>query len=396
MALRKLASPLATLASNWTLPWRSQVKIGHPATFVPKAKVCINIRPEQRYSRRQVFTEEELQSRSAFLASHFRGSESEMQHFLSCNQRLVTMGTEKFHRLTLLLAQHGITTKELFVYPDIYRRKYETVACRIRQLEDGGVKPVTLRMINTTYNKYQLKYGRLMLDAEASEKFKNNIELLSLQLGFTESEAEDMINECMWLNNTKLSTLKEKIELLWSFGISSEAIRDRIWVLAFPTSTIRSRMEALKQSGVLFGHFPKSYLIAIKSSDEKFRKFQERLLEEKAILDESGCSDKPDYIRFKLSCSKQELELMCKRFPAFLSIRLPKLKSNLDLLLREFGIAASLIVESPRGLRLSTDTLRERLQQLQDLQVPVSGRILNLTNRDYELFISRLDGSSSR
>ena len=387
MALRKLASPLVTMTFSWISPWRSTLNMVQPATFIPKAKVCVNLRPEQQYSRQQVFTEEELLSRSTFLASQFHGSESEMHHFLSCNQQLVTMGKEKFHRVTELLAQHGITKKELFVYPEIYRRKYETIASRIRQLEEGGIKPVTLRMINTTYNKYQLKYGRLMLDAEASEEYKSSMQLFSLRLGMTEPEAEDIINESLWLKNTKLSTLKEKIELLWSFGVSSEAIRDRIWVLAFPSSTIRSRLGSLKQSGLLFQDFPKSYLTAITSSDDKFRKFKERLLEDKAILDESGCSSKQDYICFRLSCSQADLDLMCKKFPALLSVRLPKFKSALDIILKEFSIAPSLIIESPRALRLSTETLRERLQELQDLSIPVSGRILNLTNHDYELFV---------
>ena len=390
MALRKLAAPLASLTLNWISAWRSSVNMVQPASFVPKARVCLTLRPEQQYSKRRTFSEEELLLRSAFLASQFHGHESEMHHFLSRNQQLVTMGKEKFHRVTELLAQHGITKKELFVYPEIYRRKYETLASRIRQLEEGGVKPVTLRMINTTYNKYKLKYGRLILDVEALEEYNSSIQLFSLCLGLTESEAEAIINESLWLKNTKLSTLKEKIELLWSYGISSEAIRERIWVLAFPSSTITSRLDSLKQSGLQFQDFPKSYLSAITSSDEKFKKFQERLLEEKAILQESGCSSKPDYICFRLSCSKAELDLMRRKFRAILSIRLPKLKSSLDIMLNEFGLAPSLIIDCPRALRLSTETLRERLQQLKDLEVPVVGSVLNLTNRDYEHFVSQL------
>ena len=285
------------------------MKGGQIAMFVPKAKVCVNIKPDQQYSRRQVFTEEELHARSKFLASQFDGSESEMQHYLTNNQQLVSMGKEKFYRLSELLAKHGITKKELFIYPNVYRRKYETVSGRIRQLEEGGIKPVTLRMINTTYKKYQSTYGRLILDFEASEKYRSSMDLLSVELGFSELEAEEIITDSLWLSNTKLSTLKEKIELLWSYGVSSDAIKDRIWVLAFPVSTIRSRLDSLKQSGIVFKDFPKSYLIAIKSSEEKFQKFKERLLEDKTILDGYGCTDKPSYICTRLSCSRAELNV---------------------------------------------------------------------------------------
>ena len=79
---------------------------------------------------------------------------------------------------------------------------------------------------------------------------------------------------------------------------------------------------------------------------------------------------------------------MSRKFPTLLSVRLPKLKSNLDLL-SEFGVVPSLVVESPRVLRLSTETLGERLKQLQFHDIPVTGRILNLTNQDYERFISK-------
>ncbi|KAK7091550.1 uncharacterized protein [Littorina saxatilis] len=390
MALRKLACPLVDHAFGWIRPWQLQA-----AAFIPTAKTCVSISSELQYSRKQVPTDEELQVRAKFLATQFHSSEGEMQHFLSSNSRLVSMGKNKFYSLTQLLAQHGISMRELLIYPNVYRRKYETVANRIRQLEEGGVKPVTLRMINTTYKKYQAKYGRLMLDTEVYEQFKSSIDLLSSQLGLSEKEAEDIISESKWLNNTKMSTLKDKIELLWSYGISSEAIRERMWVLAFPTDTLRSRIEALKKSGINFKDFPKQYLIAIKSSDDKFKKFQERLLEDKTILDQSGCSDKAAYICSRLSCSEVDLVTLCKKFRALLSVRLPKLKTNLDVLLKEFGVPKSVIVESPRALRLSTETLRERLQQLQDLEVPVSGRALNMSNAQYEQFMERLKEKGS-
>ncbi|XP_076457093.1 transcription termination factor, mitochondrial-like [Babylonia areolata] len=390
MALRKFAPPLASLVISGMSPWRLCTRVGPTTSFVPQAKVWVNIKPHQHYSRRLVFTEEELQSRSKFLASQFQGSEAEMHHFLSYNQRLVTMGREKFHKMTELLAQHGISKKELLIYPNIYRRKYETVACRIRQLEEGKVQPVTLRMINTTYKKYQAKYGRLILDAEVAEIYKSTLDLLSCELGFTKEEAKNIIEESLWLNNTKLSTLKEKIELLWSYGVPSEAIRDRIWVLAFPTSTIRSRIESMKQSGLTYQDFPKSFLIAIKSSEDKFIKFQERLLMDKAILDQSACKDKPGYICSRLSCSAKELELVCKKFPALLSVRLPKLKTNLDILLQEFGVSPSIIKEWPRVLALSTETLQSRLEQLHEHGVSISGKVLYLTNQEYERFISNL------
>ncbi|KAL8594975.1 hypothetical protein ACOMHN_038772 [Nucella lapillus] len=389
MALRKFTSPFTTLMVNRMSPWRLCTKAGPATPCVPAVTTCVSVSVHQQYSCRQVFSEEELQLRSKFLASQFRGSGAEMYHYLSCNQQLVTMGKEKFCRLTELLAEHGITKKELFIYPNIYRRKYETVAARIRQLEEGKIEPVTLRMINTTYKKYQAKYGRLILDAETAEKYKSTLHLLTRELGFSEEEATHIISESLWLNNTKLSTLKEKIELLWSYGIPSEAVKDRIWVLAFPVTTIRSRLEALKQSGLTYQDFPKSYLVAIKSSEDKFIKFQERLVMDKAILDQTASRDKPSYIRTRLSCSPQDLEIMCKKFPALLSVRLPKLKTNLDVLLQEFAVLASVIRDWPRILCLSTETLRDRLEQLQDHGLPLSGKTLNQSNQEYERFISK-------
>jgi hypothetical protein len=62
-------------------------------------------------------------ARTKFMSKQFAGvAEAEVLHFLSNNRQLVTMGRDKFDQLTQLLAQHGITTRELFIYPNIYQR----------------------------------------------------------------------------------------------------------------------------------------------------------------------------------------------------------------------------------------------------------------------------------
>lgn len=380
MALYRVASLhfMAALKSVWKEIIILRVKL--------KANVSMNNIFVLQYYRKPAgrFQEDDLTWRAQLLATQLKSTESEMYKFLSSNKKLVNMGKEKFQRLTELLGQNGITKKEIFTSPDIYHKKYETIENRIKQLKEGGIKPITLRMVNTTQFKYFFRYKRLTVEAEAYQQYKSSAGALSVFLGISESEAQSIISESILLQNTRLSTLIEKLELLQAYGISKEAIRERLWVVAKSTLIMKSRLETLKQLGITFQDFPSISLTALGIADTQFKKYCDRLLKEKTILQHVNCTSKEEYICHRLNCSVIELEEMIKKFPALLSINLPKLKTNLDIFLNECSVPPSKIIHTPRVLGFSTVTLHERVQKLKTHNIELSCTVLTLTKPKFK------------
>lgn len=311
-----------------------------------------------------------------------------MVQLLSHHRRLVTMGFTKFQELSRLLAQHGITTQQILTYPEIYRRRYETVASRIQQLEEKGIRPITMGMINMTHKMYQARYERLVLEAEACEQYNDTVHFLSEHAGLSLPEAKKIFDKCQWLQDSRISTLKEKVEILQQYSISPEALREKVWIFAFRADVMKTSLEMMKNSGIQFKDFPPNSVTRIVRSDVKFKKFLERLLEDKAILQASNCADKHQYLCYRLACTQTELEGMLKRFPGCYSINLPKLKANLDLLVKEYNFTPSEIVATPRVLAFSTATLQDRIKRLNEAEMPVNCNVLVMPSRRFDYHIS--------
>ncbi|XP_046358335.1 uncharacterized protein LOC124136463 [Haliotis rufescens] len=328
----------------------------------------------------------ELEYRASFLSKHFHLPQKEMENFLRSNFQVFSMSRGKFQTCSLLLTSHGVTAREMFSYPSVFRCSVSTLQERMESLQRSGMQP-RLSLVTLSTSKFKTRVNRLVIDRDAELEFKDHEALLSSLLECSREEAAAALKDRGWFRKSKLLTLKNNIEILKNYGVPSEAILERLYVLISSHKTLEEQLTILKKKGVFYPEYSKAFMTLIQSNRGDFQKCLNNLLVDREILREVNCKNKTDYVLTRLDCTTEDLNYMLQQYRRLLTVNVPKLKQNLDFLLNVCELKPTDIMSNALVLGFGNSTLQVRYKLLVDQHIPVTAAILKMSKERFRQYV---------
>ncbi|XP_067666476.1 transcription termination factor, mitochondrial-like [Haliotis asinina] len=343
---------------------------------------------ESSQSDSESVNQSELEYRASFLSKHFYLPQKVMEDFLKSNFQVFSMSRNKFQSCSLLLSSYGITAKEMFTYPTVFRCSVSTLGKRMESMQRSGMQP-KLSLVTLSSSKFKARMTRLQVDKDAELELKDHETLLSKLLVCSPEEAAAALKDRGWFRKSRLLTLKKNIQILKNYGVPSEAILERLYVLINSHKTLEEQLTILKREGVFYPDYPKAFMTLLQSDSGDFQKCLNSLLVDREILREANCNDKAEYIVKRLECTTEGLNYMLRQYRRLLTINVPKLKQNLDFLLNVCKLKSSDIMNNALVLGFGNNTLQERHKLLVDEQIPVTAAILKMSKRRFQQYVDQ-------
>ncbi|XP_046578167.1 uncharacterized protein LOC124285933 isoform X2 [Haliotis rubra] len=330
----------------------------------------------------------ELEYRASFLSKHFHLPQKVMEDFLRSNFQIFSMSRDKFQSCSLLLSSHGVTAKEMFTYPMVFRCSVSTLGKRMESMQRSGMQP-KLSLVTLSSCKFNARMTRLQVDRDAELELKDHETLLSSLLECSPEEAAAALKDRGWFRKSRLLTLKRNIQILKNYGVPSEAILERLYVLINSHKTLEEQLTILKKEGVFYPDYPKAFMTLLQSDSGDFQKCLNSILVDREILREVNCRDKAEYVVKRLECTTEGLNYMLQQYRRLLTVNVPKLKQNLDFLLNVCELKTTDIMNNALVLGFGNNTLQERYKLLVDQQIPVTAAILKMSKGRFQQYVDQ-------
>ncbi|XP_014767676.1 uncharacterized protein LOC106867342 [Octopus bimaculoides] len=309
---------------------------------------------------------EEYIWRQKYLTEKLACGETQSLDFLKRNYRIVKMTRSKFKSLVDLFADHSISGHDVLTYPDIFKRKYETVKSRIESLKfNTDQKHIRLWMINVTNKDFNHRYDTYLKDTHARQEHQDKCSLLVNYLDCSEAEIKRILENSDWLEKSKLSTIQKKLE--HSLGIEEELksiIPQKIWLLAYSAEDIEEKLTALKKHKIPSFLWRHCLSRIMKAENEEFDLMVKSLAERASIY--GDCQSTKEYLCKRLGCSGSTVDTMVKKYPHLLSVKIRKIQYILDFLQDECGFSAEEIINYSRVFKFSKETIKLRYFELRE------------------------------
>ena len=318
----------------------------------------------------------------------------ETSEYLQNNPYLLKITRKKFMQMIKLFASNSISGEDVLTYPNIFRYKYETVKMRIDDLKQNtDLKNIRLSMLVISRKHFQKRCQVFIEDTQAREEFHDKCGLLVKSLNCLPKHAASLVESSKWFNDSKLVTLRKKLDLYLSIEPEMAShIKMKIWLLSFPLDHIESKMKDLKRLEIPMFIWQKSLAQIMKLSGEKYDEFLQKLLKEKSIYD--GCTSKKEFLCKRLKCSESEIQLMVYKYPKLLNVKILKLHSHLELLQNKFGFSNAEIIENALAFKFSRETLLLRFYELRNIGSTMPNLFaMTKDSRAYASYLDRLKES---
>lgn len=274
------------------------------------------------------------------------------------------MTRSKFKNLVDLFADHSISGHDVLTYPDIFKRKYETVRFRIESLKSNtDQKHIRLWMINVTNKDFNHRYQTYVKDTHARQEYEDKCSLLVDYLGCSESEMKKILQKSEWLENSKLSTIQKKLE--HSLVVDEELktiIPQKIWLLAYSAEDIERKLTVLKKHKIPSFLWKHCLSRIMKAENEEFDLLVKSLAEKASIY--GDCQSTKEYLCKHLGCDGSTVDNMVKKYPYLLSVKIQKIEYILTFLLNECGFSVREVINYSRVFKFSRETIKFRYFEL--------------------------------
>ncbi|GAB1599639.1 uncharacterized protein LOC115209418 isoform X1 [Argonauta hians] len=332
--------------------------------------------------------------RQKYLIERLSCSETQSMDFLSRNYRIVKMKRAKFTNLVDLFAYHSISGQDVFTYPDIFKRKYETVKSRIESLKfNTDQKHIRLWMINVTNKDFKHRYETYLEDTQARQEFRDRCSLLVHYLDCSESKIKNILKSSEWLQKSKLATIQKKLDyILAAEPELKDIISDKIWLLAYSEHDIENRIKIIKEKNIPSFLWKQCLSRIMKADNEQFDLLLQTMSERALIY--GDCRSTREYLCKWLHCDDKDVASMVKKYPFLLSVKINKIQYILDFLLNECGFNRAEIINNPRIFKFSKETVKLRFYELQEFGNNVPS-LMGITKdgKKYKDLIDRLNKS---
>lgn len=321
-------------------------------------------------------------------------SKKEVKDYFHNYDYLLRMKRNKFVKMVDLFAANCINVHDVLTYPDIFKRKYETVQMRIDGLKQNtDLKNIRLSMINVSQKEFSRRYKTYVEDTHARQQFRDKCGLLMKSLNCSEAVAASLIDSSTWLDNSKLSTIQKKLDLYLSADPELvSVIQNRIWLLSFPLTDIEVKLNEVKRLDVPTFIWKKSLNRLMKSTGKEYTALLQRMVIDRSVYD--NCISKEEYLCKHLECNEAVLRSMIVSYPHLLSVNIAKLQNHLTFLRHEFGFSNKDIIVNARVFKFSEETLRLRFYELQKLGPTVLKlHVLIKDGKNFVAYLSKLKES---
>nr|CAD7571854.1 unnamed protein product [Timema californicum] len=220
------------------------------------------------------------------------------------------------------------------------------------------------------------------------------------------SDICDLSSRYFFIHTVPFARLSSILKILLDAGVTPKDILKDVWVFRYNLQSIQSRLDRIKESGIL-GIKPWMDLLSIENDtktglcrdtqdskavlgDQFIQEALQRRSDSKAVLGDQSIQE---YLCKRLNCSEAAFRYMTKKQPAILKVHVTKLQETLDFLFEE-GFSSNQVQQMPRVLCHSLDTIQMRLTELRDLGYnPISLSILCKSLHEYSEFKHKMSGS---
>lgn len=339
--------------------------------------------------------EKECSFRQEYMTNMLGCSKKDTIKFLHNNQELLKMTCEKFTKMIDLFAANSITEQDVFTSPDIFKRKYETLKARFEDLnQNTDLKNIRLSMINLSQRQFCKRYKVYVEDSRNREEFNDKHGLLTKSLGCSETFVASLVKTCSWFDNSKLSTIRKKMDVYLSMDPEFATIlTERIWLLTFPIDVIETKLNDLKRLRIPRFIWTRSLNHLMKSTGEEYQAHLQKMVHEQAIY--ADCMSKEEYLCKQLECGESELKSMIRKYPTLLSVSIFKLQNHLHMLHKEFGFSNADIIKNALVFKYSKENLQFRFYELQKYSYDLPDLYyLTLSGKNYKKYVDKLKLSS--
>ncbi|CAG9099695.1 unnamed protein product [Plutella xylostella] len=173
--------------------------------------------------------------------------------------------------------------------------------------------------------------------------------------------------------------LENSLKVLLEMGVPGDRILRDLWVLKYHPTTIRERLQRVKDTGV-----KNLYPWMVRCSENILERSIQISKDAKSILGDSMSTQ--NYLANRLNITTETVEDMCVKLPALKTIRVTKLKSFLDFLIEE-GFPVHEIADKPRVLTASQTTVKQRLEKLRKMGLQyINLNILCRSRKDFKKY----------
>jgi len=218
--------------------------------------------------------------------------------------------------------------------------------------------------------------------------FENRTDYLAAKLMCENTEVADMMVKAAAIMSSPLPIIDEKLKVLLDYGVEPEDIVRDPYVFTFSAHAIEKRLKSCQAEGL---NVIKPWML--RCTRVAFNLYVQRVNEEADLR--QGHKDIVDFLKDKLGCQASEVKEILTRVPSVKTASAIKLNEMIQFLYSH-GFTASQIIEAPRVLGHSVETIDERIIELSSYGYsPQFLNVLCQTSTNYASFIRRLMPSKS-
>ncbi|XP_064597669.1 transcription termination factor, mitochondrial-like [Liolophura sinensis] len=367
-------------SQNNFVPFSNKVLIGHPWVWVDFGV---------RGYRKAATSPTEHRKRAILLVQMYRCPFEEANAFLAKNHSVAAMRQSKFNSMIELFSKNNITLKEIYRYPGVFRRNYDTISSRFEQLQKMGVYNIKLAYVNASKTVFERRLALQHREKLARDVYQDVPTMLMACLGISRQEVTALIERNAVLKESKLSTLKMKLELLVAQGVTMNAILEKTWILTLPIEQLESRARMLRRNSITFKKCSaKTFFNLLKCPNDSLEQTVENVKSELQVL--GSCDTKEEFLCKSLHCDITHIDILKRSYSRILNVRATKLHATLTFL-ESCSVSREDIIQHGRLFSFSTETIENRHRELTELGChKVTAKLLALDGRDYRKLVDRL------
>ncbi|OQR67818.1 transcription termination factor-like [Tropilaelaps mercedesae] len=296
---------------------------------------------------------------------------------------LMRAGWRNIERNIELVARFNIETHRLRLASWIWESTFFSLATRIDINTCPEVRALLCSHPNTCYERIRKK-----LEPEAmTERFQLLFNIFQQYLGTTDSyEMLFYLQNCAFLFLMPVKRIQQLFEIMLNAGVHREHIKKDLWVFRHNLQVAEKRINKARAAGL-----PNIKPWMLRCTEKMFQKHIRLQSDCKAAI--APHVDVMNFLADKLSCSREEVELMKISNPRLVTVRRPKLAQSLEYLLAE-GYKSEKIRKFPRVLFFSHKRVRSRMEAFKEatggLQQPKLQQLIE-TPKNFERILARLN-----
>lgn len=305
---------------------------------------------------------------------------------------LLEISSDKLKKQILYLSEHfGLSADDFTSCPWTLFLPTNFTTERLNPFDSRNVNKnhlVLLLLPLKTYESVSRKIKNKKYRNNIFEDFNQKLKLFTESLDMIGEEFCDLVHENSFLFHYDFERIRDIMDLILRAGVRPEIILSDIRLFTHNINVMKERVdECLKHNMPI-----KTWML--RSAEYEFRVALRRHTENKKHL--KDYENNKEYMANQLMCDKNVIESMTKRYPRIVQISAKNLSEKLSLLLKK-GFTSYHIVDTPKILFHSIDTIVKRIRELESIDIrPNSLKILTLSEKDYQKLLEQLRENNGR